>query len=151
MIERGTHDELLTQNGLYFALMNSQENKASDENNEAETDARKESKKLSLHEIKNLDQQATNKVTKIKDTEEQMDSFDVFSYTKKMMDLNKENICYLYFGLFSCFIKAFLSGTNGFWYSNLLLTLLMVVGNETQAQDDQSWNDFLLYGGVYLS
>lgn len=75
--------------------MNSQENKASDEDNEVETDARKESKKLSLHETKNLDQQATNKVTKIKDTEEQMDNFDVFTYTKKMMDLNKENIGYL--------------------------------------------------------
>lgn len=75
--------------------MNSQENKASDEDNEVETDARKESKKLSLHETKNLEQQATNKVTKIKDTEEQMDNFDVFTYTKKMMDLNKENIGYL--------------------------------------------------------
>lgn len=27
----------------------------------------------------------------------------------------------------------------------------MVVGNETQEQDDQSWSDFKLYGGVYLA
>jgi len=44
----------------------------------------------------------------------------------------------------SCFIKAFMSGTNGYWYANLLLTLLMVVGNETQKEDDQSWQDFQL-------
>jgi len=30
VIERGTHDELITQNGLYFSLMNSQENKKAD-------------------------------------------------------------------------------------------------------------------------
>jgi len=32
-----------------------------------------------------------------------------------MMDLNKENICYLKVGFLSCLIKGFLSGTNGYW------------------------------------
>lgn len=122
--------------------MNSQENKNS--NTDSNTDDRKESKKLSINETKKLDNNVENKVTAINDTAEQMNNFDVFSYTKKMMNLNQDNICYLYFGLFSCFVKAFLSGTNGYWYSNLLLTLLMVVGNETQEDKDKSWNDFVL-------
>ena len=36
VIERGNHDELLSQNGLYFSLMNSQENKNSDDDENTE-------------------------------------------------------------------------------------------------------------------
>jgi len=93
VVERGNHDELLSQNGLYFSLMNSQENK--DSNEDVNSDMKKlslESRKISLLEM-NLNQiNNTNKVTEINTTEEQMDHFDVFSFTSKMMQLNKENI-----------------------------------------------------------
>lgn len=39
VVERGNHDELLSQNGLYFSLMNSQENK--DSNDDENTDIKK--------------------------------------------------------------------------------------------------------------
>jgi SLT domain-containing protein len=93
VVERGNHDELLSQNGLYFSLMNSQENK--DSNDDENTDMKKkslESRKISLLEM-NLNQiNNTNKVTEINTTEEQMNHFDVFSFTSKMMQLNNENI-----------------------------------------------------------
>lgn len=92
VVERGNHDELLSQNGLYFSLMNSQENK--DSNEDVNSDMKKlslESRKISLLEM-NLNINNTNKVTEINTTEEQMDHFDVFSFTSKMMQLNKENI-----------------------------------------------------------
>lgn len=42
---------------------------------------------MNLNQINN-----TNKVTEINTTEEQMNHFDVFSFTSKMMQLNNENI-----------------------------------------------------------
>lgn len=38
VIEKGSHDDLLALNGLYFALMNSQENKKEDDADEFNND-----------------------------------------------------------------------------------------------------------------
>jgi len=93
VIERGNHDELLSQNGLYFSLMNSQENKNSDDDENTEMKKQSlESRKISLLEMNLNQNNNTNKVTEINTTEEQMDHFDVFSFTSKMMQLNNENI-----------------------------------------------------------
>lgn len=33
----------------------------------------------------------------------------------------------------------------------MLIVLLVVAGNETKEESDASFNEFMLYGGVYLS
>jgi len=92
VIERGTHDELITQNGLYFSLMNSQENKKS-EFTEVSEYQRKLTKKLSLEVTHNEVAMENNiKNDNITNTEDQMQYFDIFAYTLKLMELNKENI-----------------------------------------------------------
>jgi len=92
VIERGTHDELITQNGLYFSLMNTQENKKS-EFTEVSEYQRKLTKKLSLEVTHNEVTMENNiKNDNITNTEDQMQYFDIFAYTLKLMELNKENI-----------------------------------------------------------
>lgn len=75
--------------------MNSQENKKEDDVDVVEDSVRKMSKKLSLESNHNLNHIPINKMDAITDTADQMQYFSIFDYTIKMMDMNKENICYL--------------------------------------------------------
>jgi len=76
--------------------MNSQENKKEDDVDEVvEDNLRKMSKKLSLESNHNPNNIPMNKMDAITNTADQMQYFSIFEYTKKMMEMNKENICYL--------------------------------------------------------
>jgi len=70
--------------------MNSQENKKSD-HAELTNNQRKQSKKLSLEATHN-EIAMVNKIENSTNTADQMEYFDIFAYTFKMMELNKENI-----------------------------------------------------------